>query len=132
MENKIIVIDTDVIINHFNGTSFSLSKYLRQQKEKKIKIFVSVVTLFEFYSGQSIENQLVYDEVDQLFKFFTIQPVVAGIAKIAAEINRKQKLYGKIGLGDLLIGSTALYLDSLLITENKKHFKLIPNLKFAV
>ena len=42
-----------------------------------------------------------------------------------------RKLHTQIGLGDLLIGATTLYIGGKLLTANKKHFRLIPNLKFA-
>lgn len=130
MEDKIIV-DTDVLINHFNNRSSLLSQFALLDKPKKPNIIVSVVTIYEFYSGQSLKKHNIFTQTEELFQLFTVQNITPEIAKMAAEINRKEKLYGKIGLGDLLIGSTALYLDARLFTLNKRHFRCIPELKFT-
>lgn len=64
-------------------------------------------------------------------KQFALQEINEKIAKLAARLNYEYKLFSSIGLADILIGSTALYLDAPLLTLNKYHFKLIPNLIFA-
>ena len=131
MENQIIVIDTDIIINYFKAGAPSLEKYLRLQAQDKLTLKVSSVTVFEYFSGVSLLAKDQYYQAEELFKQFSIQEVNEQIAKIAAQINYERKLYQYINLADILIGATALYLDASLLTENQKHFKLIPALEFA-
>lgn len=130
MEDK-IVIDTNIIIDHEKGKSLILEKYLKLQKENKIRVIISAVTVFEFYSSQLLIDKQYFNDTEILFSFFKIQEVNNEIARLAAEINRHCNLYKKIGLGDILIAATALYLEVPLLTKNKKDFKLIPDLKFA-
>ncbi|MCM8788128.1 MAG: PIN domain-containing protein [Candidatus Omnitrophica bacterium] len=129
MEEKIII-DTNIIIDYEKKKSNLLEKYLKLQEKNKIKVFISVVSVFEYYSSQLLEEKTYFSDTEILFSFFTIQEVNKKIAQLAAEINRKYKLYKKIGLGDILIAATSLYLNAPLLTKNKKHFKLIPHLKF--
>ena len=130
-EENLIVVDTDIIINHTRKTSEVLIRYLKLQEKGKIKMAVSTVTTFEYYSGASLDFEEKREESEMLFSLFYKQPVTEEIAKLAGELNRENKLYGKIGAGDLLIGATAIYLGGQLLTTNKKLFRLIPKLKFA-
>lgn len=131
MEEKIIIVDTDIIINHVNQKSSVLSNYLKLQNGGKLTLVVSTITIFEYYSGTSLEFQAKKEESQMLFAHFFKQPVTEEISKLAALINRINKLFGKIGLGDLMVGSTSIYLAGKLLTANKKHFKLIPDLQFV-
>jgi len=131
MEN-IIVIDTDIIINYVKqSVSTILESYIRLQNQKKVELKVSTITIFEYFSGVSFSNNMEYETAELLFNQFTIQEVNEKIVKIAARLNNERKLSSSIGLADVLIASTALYLGAPLLTLNKHHFKLIPNLVFA-
>ena len=131
MENQIVVVDTDIVINYVKNSSPVFENLLKIKKKSKLTLIISSITLFEYYSGIDYKNTEVYQETELLFKQFTIQPVTDEIAKKAARINRENKLYKHIELADILIASTTLYLNARLLTENKRHFKLIPGLTFA-
>ncbi|MDO8609122.1 MAG: type II toxin-antitoxin system VapC family toxin [bacterium] len=131
MENLIIV-DTDVIINYVKQTKPSiLEHYIRLQNKKQVKLCVSSITVFEYFSGISFSHQAEYQSSEILFKQFTIQDVTEPIVKIAAKFNNEMKLFSSIGLADILISATALFQNAKLLTLNKRHFHLIPGLKFA-
>lgn len=131
MEN-IVVIDTDIIINYVKqSASTILESYIRLQNQKKVELKVSTITIFEYFSGVSFSNNTEYETAELLFNQFTIQEVNEKIVKIAARLNNERRLSSSIGLADVLIASTALYLGAPLLTLNKHHFKLIPNLVFA-
>lgn len=131
MDGEIIIVDTDIIINFTRQTSDLLIHYLQRQHSGDLKLIVSSITTFEYYSGDFSEFEEKKEEADLLFSQFHRQPVTDEIAKLASSINRKRGLFGQIGLGDLLIGATVLYLGGKLLTGNKKHFRLIPDLIFA-
>lgn len=131
MENQIVLIDTNILINHFKKGSPKFEYYCQLQDKKKVKLGVSVITLFEYYSGITNGDSKILKMADELFELFEVYEVNQKIAQIAAEINAKRKIQKKIELADILIGATALFLDALLLTENKKHFQLIPEIKFA-
>ena len=131
MEEEIILVDTDELINLSWDKSNKLAKYLKLQAGGKVKLVISSITIYEYYSGVILENNENREKADYLFSRFYKQPVTEEIAKLASALNRSGRLHEKIGLGDLLIGATALYLGGKLLTSNKKHFKLIPDLVFA-
>jgi predicted nucleic acid-binding protein len=131
MENQIVLVDTSILITHFKKGSNKFEYFCQLQDERKLTLAVSVITVFEYYSGVVFNDITSLRKADSLFEALVIYDVDRHIAKTAAKINSQLKLYQRIDLADILIGSTALYYDIPLFTDNKKHFKLVPNLKFA-
>ncbi len=125
-----VVIDTDVIINYSRGYDTKLQKLLKLQDKHEMELVVSSLVVFEFYSGTSLINPSLLAIADLLFSKFRVQEVNAEIAKMASGFNRERKLQQKIEAVDLLIGATCISLNAKLFTLNKKHFKIIPHLKF--
>jgi len=131
MADEIIVVDTNIIIDFVKKGDDTLEEYLKLQKISRIKLYLSVITVFEYFSGIDINKKDLYQESEKLFERFYIQELNETIAKIAASLNFQKKLYRYIDTSDILIAATCLYLDAFLLTKNQKHFKLIPNLKFV-
>lgn len=131
MENQIIVVDTDVLIDGSRNANSILADHLKSQLRKKIKLIISAVSVFEFLSGTYFLNKQLYNKACEFLKNFSVQDVNKKIAEIAARINRENNLFKQIDLADILIGATSLYFNSPILTFNKKHFRLIPGLKFA-
>ena len=131
MENKIILVDTSILIAHFRKGSDKFEYYCKLQDERKVTLGVSVITIFEYYSGVIFDNSASLEKADELFEAFEIFAVDEHVAKIAARINSQRRLQKRIEIADIFIGSTALHLNIQILTENKKHFKLIPSLQFA-
>lgn len=127
---KKIVLDTSIIIDYARGKDKTLIKLLKLQKEKKVELIVPSLVIFEFYSGLSLEKKSIFQKTESLFTKFKIVKIDEQIAKMAAKINRKKKLYQKIGAVDLLIGITTIYYSAYLATKNTKDFKKIPGLRF--
>ncbi len=127
---KIIVVDTDIIIDHSREKETALLKLLEECKKGEIKLIVSSITVFEFFTGSYFKDISLCENAKRLFSDFLIQDVNEKIAHVAAEMNRNLNLSSIIGLADLLIAATAIYLNAPLFTKNKKHFKLIPGIKF--
>jgi tRNA(fMet)-specific endonuclease VapC len=66
---------------------------------------------------------------DDLFQSLPILPLTREIAFLAGRIQGEQAANGvSIDLGDLLIGSTAIFMGYGLATFNEKHFSQIPGL----
>lgn len=124
-----VFIDTDVLIDYLRGKDRALLNLFRLQAKRKVKLFTSTTTVFETFLGRSIENKGVENQVGKLFKRVSVKGITEEIAKFAAEIARKNKIYGKIELADLFITASAIYFKAALFTKNKKHFKLVPDLK---
>ena len=66
---------------------------------------------------------------EDLFKSLPVLPLTREIAFLAGRIQGEQAANGvSIDLGDLLIGSTAIFMGYGLATLNEKHFAHIPGL----
>lgn len=124
-----ILVDTSVLIDYVRGRDEALGKLFRLQAEDKVRLLTSSVVVFEFYSGQSLQNKKIEEKMNKLFRKISILDLTEEIAKLAAKINRENKLYDRLAANDLLIGASAIYFQAKLITKNKKDFKLIPNLE---
>lgn len=126
---KKVFIDTNIFINYLRGADKELLELFRFQLEGKVKLLTSSAVVFEIYSGQSLIEKKIKEKIDKLFTRITVEDVTQEIAKLAAEINRKNKLYRKVETNDLLIAASAIYFQAELLTKNSKHFELIPGLK---
>jgi len=126
-----IVIDTDILINYWRGEEAPLSGLLKQGAEGSLELLASTIILFEFYSGLELESPVSRERAGLLFSQFSVQDVTPSIAKLAAQLMRKNKLEGKIGKLDMLIAATTLALGAKLLTGNKRHFAPVPGVNFA-
>ena len=81
-------------------------------------------------------NGLLYKDAQQQLKKFEqfvslnrVLPLDQSLALTAAQVYANLRKTGQvIGHNDVLIGTTALNKDMVVITNNAKHFSRIPNL----
>ena len=67
--------------------------------------------------------------VRELLADVSVHPFTQEVAFLAGKIDGEQQSRGvKIPFQDLLIGATALHLNSALLTGNARHFQMIPDL----
>lgn len=130
MEEKVIV-DTDIIIDYAYGHLHPLQDFLEKLDKKELTLITSSLTVFEYYSGFSLDDAKQLELTDLLFSKFLIQEVTLQIARLAAQMNRTHRLHTKMATIDILIAATTLTLDASLLTRNKKHYRHIASLKFA-
>jgi predicted nucleic acid-binding protein len=68
--------------------------------------------------------------IDELLRDLTVYPYTKATALLAGKIDGEQQAQGvTIPFGDLLVGATALELGFPVLTDNLRHFRLIPGLK---
>jgi tRNA(fMet)-specific endonuclease VapC len=61
-----------------------------------------------------------------------VHPVTLEIAQLAGRIDAEQMSLGiRVAFADLLIGVTALHLGYGIVTDNVRHFQMIPGLKIV-
>ena len=116
------LVDTDVIINHLKRKSSSLYNL-----HGEARLYISVLTEYELFVG--INNQIEENELENLMHFFTRLEITSDICRKAAEFERYHGIAHILGPIDLLIAATAVQKKMKLITENKKHFRLVPEVK---
>jgi tRNA(fMet)-specific endonuclease VapC len=123
------LIDTNIIIYSIKGNSVVQNNFL---KNENIPKSISVITYGELLYGakksQNIEKNsaLVY-RIKELFQVIDIdKAIIETFSEMKANM---QKIGTTIDDFDLLIASTALTMNSILVTNNEKHFNRIKGLK---
>ncbi|MGB9859740.1 MAG: type II toxin-antitoxin system VapC family toxin [Moorellaceae bacterium] len=120
-----VLFDTDVLIDHLRGFA-PATAYL--SKCQDMERWISAITVMELYAAPSI-SQEQQEKMSRLFEGLNgIADVTADTARKAGELLAR---YGKSsGLNpvDALIAATALDMDAVLITRNRRHFDFIAGL----
>ena len=127
-----VLLDTDVIVD-FLRNEIDTSNVFRDVKDKKAQAFVSVITSFELYNGallspnpkQKLEDLNIMFGSMEIISFDNTQSYVA--SKIYAYLVKKGI---KLEMRDVLIASCAIAKNIKILTNNKKHFNRIPELRF--
>lgn len=122
--------------------SSSLISFLRSNTDSKgvlkkislgiIRGYLSSITLFELYVGcfRSNNPTLEIEKVNKIKSWFEIVDISDQISFEAAKIiSNLEKLGKPIEIKDLLICACAVSKNIHLLTENKKHFQNIHNIK---
>lgn len=123
------LIDTDIIIY-----SLKQQEQVRQNflDHKTISKSISVITYGELIFGakKSQHREKNLATVYRIGELFPIIELTRGIIETFGELKViLQKKGTPIEDFDLLIGSTAMYLNYTLVTNNEKHFQKIPDLR---
>ena len=123
------LIDTNTWIEYFHNRS-GVMEHLKEIPAENI--YVSEITIAELIYGavhsRNEEKHLneTY-EISETFNVVAISNVLRQYADLRhALVNQNQK---NVGDFDILIGATALHYDMIIVTDNIKHFKLMPEIK---
>ncbi|MFA6518299.1 MAG: type II toxin-antitoxin system VapC family toxin [Candidatus Shapirobacteria bacterium] len=118
------MIDTDYLIGYLRG---------KKDVVEELDLFdinlwsTSVICVGEVLEGVVDKNK---QKVEKWFEEMKIFEVDLRVARVFAEIRRELRKQGNlIDNMDLLIASTCLAYDLILVTSNKKHFERIGGLK---
>ena len=126
MENELIVVDTDVVIDFFNGVSPGaevMSKLISNQEAA-----LTSISVFELYAG--IEGKRRLSQIETLIQGVTILPLDVIEAVIAGKIYIQLKSKGQlIGTHDILIAATCAANTVPLYTKNVAYFSKIEEIQ---
>lgn len=111
-----LLVDTDIFVDHLRGS--------RRLNPASDRLFYSVITRCELYSGSEVEENSVRTLLDP----FEEVPVDRAIAERAGRIRRGTRLRTP----DALIAATALEHRFMLMTRNSRDFESAPGLKLRV
>ncbi|EMI66390.1 type II toxin-antitoxin system tRNA(fMet)-specific endonuclease VapC [Leptospira noguchii] len=123
-------LDTNICIYFLKGKNENLKKNIRKLNPNRIKI-PSVVKaellLGAFKSNDKRKNREIVLSFLDPFEIIGFNDIES---EIYAEVRSNLEIQGiPIGPNDLLIVSVVLSSNGILITNNEKEFKRIPNLK---
>ena len=126
MENELIVVDTDVVIDFFNGISPGaevMSKLISRQE-----VALTSISVFELYAG--IEGKRRLSQIETLIQGVTILPLDVIEAVIAGKIYTQLKSKGQlVGTHDILIAAICVANTVPLYTKNVAHFSKIEDIQ---
>ncbi len=117
-----MLLDTDIIIDFLRGYTAAIA-FIKNHADD---ISISAVSIAELYAG--VKGEKEEQELKDFLELFPILPVTVEIAEKAGYFKKKYSKSHRTGLGDSLIGATAIYHNLSLKTLNCKHFPMFPNL----
>ncbi len=128
MADKIILVDTSILIDYYRKTDKNNSAWMALVRQE-YSFIISIVTKFEIYSGAT-PNQLTF--WNSVLQAITVIPLDEISVDTAVTINNVLKRKRKqIDLADLFIAATAVAHNLSLATLNKKHFDRIDTLNIV-
>lgn len=126
MENRLIVIDTDVVIDFFKGAipgANAVSDLISRGQAA-----MTSVSVFELYAG--VEGKRRLRQIERLVESLLILPLDVIEAAVAGKIYTRLKSKGHlIGTRDILIAGICLANELPLYTRNVAHFSRIEDLQ---
>ena len=124
----IYLLDTNICIHFFRG-KFNLLEKIEMIKLQNCAI--SEITLAELVFGaENRSNRIKNKNLISVFSTqLTILPILSAIDSYAQEKVRLRTEGKMISDFDLLIGSTAVANDLIMVTENVREFERINNIK---
>jgi predicted nucleic acid-binding protein len=125
MENKIICLDTSVLIDYYRKKDKSKTLFYKLTEQYSV-FAVSAVTEYELYVGNSDEQN---DFWNKFFMKIIVLPFDTESVKKSVAIYKQLKLKSKlIEVPDILIAGTVIKNNLTLATLNQKHFERIEGL----
>lgn len=125
---KRYLLDTNICIFYMKG-KFHLSEKI--DDKMKHHCFISEITVAELLYGATCSNRKdkIIKEVQTFISQFTILPIYDSLLTFAELKSTLRSQGNLIDDFDLLIGSSAVANELILVTENVKHLERIPHLK---
>lgn len=133
MENKLYLLDSNILIEFINGNPFVVEHVLNVGIDH---CCMSVISLHELYFGayyaQTKKPEYFEKEmkrINKLLERFTVLPLpekADGYAQIKMMLRSSGKLADEF---DMIIGGQALTSGLIVVTDNVKHFDPMPAVK---
>ena len=126
MENRLIILDTDVVIDFFTGISPEAEGVLKLISQEEAAL--TAISVFELYAG--IEGKRRLGQIETFIRDLTILPLDVIEAALAGKIYTQLKSKGQlIGTHDILIAAVCLANGLPLYTKNVIHFSKIKDIQ---
>lgn len=124
---KIIVLDTNILIDNVHGYAQWVDTLV---KKEDYHLIVPTIVVAEYLTAQDVEDSIGQEKSRRYISLFKIQDLNYEIAEVLGRILRRKMHVPSASMADLIVASTALYLDVELATRNKSDFAKIPQLRF--
>ncbi len=126
MANKVILIDTSILIDYYRKTDKKNSSWFALIQQD-YEFAISAISKYEIYSGATQSQLTFWDTVLQSVTIIPFDEICVNSAvSINTNLKRKRK---QLDLADLFIAATALTHALPVATMNRKHFDRVDDLK---
>ena len=119
-----IIVDTSIFIDHLRGGT--VWKKIVDEIGGDTGLFVPTIVLFELFSGESTKDPIVVSAIYRLLSNFRRIDLNEEISTQAGQLFRDTKK--TLQVPDCIIAASALQVNAMVATLNKKHFEQVPNL----
>jgi predicted nucleic acid-binding protein len=123
MGEKVVLCDTNVLINWFNCEELTV-KVLTEIGLKNI--LISSITIMELVNHCGNKNEL--RRLNQRIDSYDILDFNENISKLATRFFNDYKLSTNLDIPDAIIGASAIVFNIPLFTYNDKDFKFLPGI----
>ena len=122
------LVDSDILINFLKGKKDEVELIKKLQKES---FYISIISVGEILEGlletKNTKKLVSFKELLKTVTTINIDfPIIEKFASVRKSLRQKGLLIGNF---DLLIASSCLTHDLILLTKNVSHFKRISGLK---
>ena len=125
---KKIVVDTDVLVDLEHSRARWLNEVLAGSR-KFIPILPTIV-ISEYWASQRFDDASATKSAEKTLGLFRKYDFNEPVAKVMGEIMRHRSYPSGASISDLIVASTAIYLNAPLATRNTAHYHGIPGLQF--
>ena len=119
------LVDTDVLVDVSRKNEAAID-FLDQLDDWSM----SIITALELIVGA--RNKKEVNQIDQLVAVYSAIPLTAEIGNSSYGLLRQFAKSHGLRVFDSLIAATAIEEDLTVVTRNKKHFRMISNLKLEI
>ena len=128
MENKVILIDTSILIDYYRKTIKENSAWI-SLIDKGYEFVISAITKYELFSGATASQIGFWSSIMETVPIIAFDEKCVDFAvQVNADLKKRRK---QIDLADLSIAATAMNENLPIATLNKKHFERIEGLIIA-
>ncbi len=123
-------LDTNSCIYFLNGKYGNIRKRLLSTSPNEIKISSIVKAELLLGAEKSKAKETTLEKLERFLDPFEIVPFDDQVSYVYAQVRGVTESLGKIvGPNDLLIASTVIFYEGILITNNTKEFEVISELR---
>lgn len=129
MATRLVICDTDVLIDYFNTNQLrhNDTKIIIEEKISLNQVVISAITKMELLFGATNKTEL--NQIDKLTKRFGLLLVNDKITEKAMDLMKTYRLSHGLAIPDALIAATAIITELEFFTYNQRDFRFITGLK---
>lgn len=128
---KKICVDSNHLIDYLRGRAYT-KDLIEKIKDKDLEAYISAATVFELYVGAFLSDnpKRKFEDIESLLSWFQVVDINREIMLLTAKIHVNLRKRGlSLEIQDIIIAATSISMNMALLTNNKKHFANIQEIR---